>query len=146
MTKVLVKAAEAKSKDIIQAQWAASGLKFSDFGIDEKSPRFELQWLKSPVRNTVYTGVCALLQQPNCSNEECFQWIDKNFSGAEKETNQFIRELTGAICRSYINTSTKKLHNEGLKSRVPLLRKYLDDDKERGTQALFAVQHLLCEL
>lgn len=43
-------------------------------------------------------------------------------------------------------TGTKKLDTEGLKQKVPLLRKYLDDDKERGTQALFAVQHLLCEL
>lgn len=40
----------------------------------------------------------------------------------------------------------RRLDAEGLKSRVPLLRKYLDDDKERGTQALFGVQHLLCEL
>ncbi|XP_076472340.1 uncharacterized protein LOC143301823 isoform X2 [Babylonia areolata] len=139
LTRALKVAGDIKGKEVIQAQWAASGLKLSDFGLTDS----ELHWLMGPARNVVYQEVCRRLQKGE-NNEEIFQWIDKNVKREERDSNQFARELFTAICRNSINDN-KKADTSDLKKRVPLVRKYVDT-QEKGTQALFAVQHLMCEL
>lgn len=141
--------------------WRDSGLDWSDFiscdvSVDVSLTDNKLEWilqttdLSDVTPHRLSMEIRRILDSNKNSNDSLFDWIDTHCSDKLEEAT-FIRDLTTAVVESCIDGiggpfSQCKLNEGLLKTRDPILRKYLDGKVPLEGQALVALQYLMHKL
>jgi translation initiation factor 4G len=152
-----------KSSESAQQVWQSSGLSLASFLSPEEdvktfAQKEKLEFLFSseepaePVDRPltavdVRKQLDLLMKQPD--NQPVFDWIESKGLGSQFKEPAFIRALVTSVCESVIKHGAGtlvKLEEEKLKSRTPLLLRFLENSNERELQALYALQALVTRL
>ncbi|XP_055935271.1 eukaryotic translation initiation factor 4 gamma 3-like isoform X2 [Argiope bruennichi] len=139
--------------------WRESGMQWTDIiGMDGNVAEFvkkhQLEFTLSPTKanqqtqlpmEKMKTSLLNLLEK-NSELEDVFDWVDANISDTSGPT--FIRALVTAVHESCLSGSgaTWELNISKLKSRTPLISRYVSTNRKLQLQAFYAVQDFMNQL
>ncbi|CAL1268470.1 unnamed protein product [Larinioides sclopetarius] len=151
----------AKRKDTIKLGevWRESGVQWTDIigthrNVAEFIEKHKLEFTTSPTKVNLQTQMSMeemkkhllSLLEKNAELEEVFDWVDANVPDTSGPT--FVRALVAAVHESCLSGSgtTWELNTSKLKSRIPLISRYVSTNEKLQLQALYAVQALMNQL
>ncbi|XP_055935890.1 eukaryotic translation initiation factor 4 gamma 3-like isoform X2 [Argiope bruennichi] len=159
VSSILHCAAKRKGTIKLGEVWRESGVQWTDIiGTDRNVSEFiekhKLEFTVSPTKVNPQTQMSMeemkkhllSLLEKNSELEEVFDWVDANISDTSGPT--FVRALVTAVHESCLTGSgtTWELNTSKLKSRIPLISRYVSTNEKLQLQALYAVQALMNQL
>ncbi|XP_020914522.1 eukaryotic translation initiation factor 4 gamma 1 [Exaiptasia diaphana] len=155
LAEILLNASKESSPGEVGSIWSKSGLSFSIFfsSNDEAKEFIKDKNLDSIVSSgshasNVQEELRNLILTKKVSNEDVFKWVDGNVSNPKEP--KFIRALVTAVCegcrKGTPSGSEDSCDVDLFRQRIPLLKKYIDDNSSLELQALFALQALAVQL
>ncbi|CAL1268469.1 unnamed protein product [Larinioides sclopetarius] len=159
VSSILHCAAKRKGTIKLGEVWRESGVQWTDIiGTDRNVAEFiekhKLEFTTSPTKVNPQTQMSMeemkkhllSLLEKNAELEEVFDWVDANVPDTSGPT--FVRALVAAVHESCLSGSgtTWELNTSKLKSRIPLISRYVSTNEKLQLQALYAVQALMNQL
>ncbi|GBN38454.1 Eukaryotic translation initiation factor 4 gamma 3 [Araneus ventricosus] len=159
VSSILHCAAKRKGTIKLGEVWRESGVQWTDIiGTDRNVAEFiekhKLEFTVSPTKfspqiqmsmEEMRKHLLNLLEK-NAELEEVFDWIDANVPDTSDPT--FVRALVTAVHENCFSGSgtTWELNTSKLKSRIPLISRYVSTNEKLQLQALYAAQALSKQL